>query len=73
MLTDVSVERIAPNFRPPVVTWFLARLIFDREDRSDTSLRNVGSHTYYALYIPEYGNIHNYRCEDLKLRLNSMV
>jgi hypothetical protein len=35
--------------------WFLAQLIFEPEDESDTFLRNVGSQT--GRYILECGNI----------------
>jgi hypothetical protein len=30
-------------------------------------LRNVGSHADYTADIPELGNIHDFRCENLKL------
>jgi hypothetical protein len=41
------------------------RLIFYPEDGGDTFLRNVGSHSDYTAYIPEDGDYHNCRCEEL--------
>jgi hypothetical protein len=35
------------------------------KEAGDTFLRNVGSQTAQC-YIPEDGNIHNYRCENFK-------
>jgi hypothetical protein len=40
------------------IIWFLARLIFDHEDRDDTFPRNVCSHTdYTALYLKRWQHI----------------
>jgi hypothetical protein len=70
MWTDVSEERITQS---PAARWFLARLIFHFEDGGDTFLRNVGSHTDTRRYIPKDGNIHTYRCENLKSYIQTIV
>jgi hypothetical protein len=44
---------------------FLARPIFDPEDGDDTVLRNFGSFTEYTALIPEDGQCHKYRHENL--------
>jgi hypothetical protein len=69
---DIALSRKISRARnqPPAARCFLARMIFGPEDRGNMFLRNVGSQTNYkALYTS--GNIHNYRCENLKSRINS--
>jgi hypothetical protein len=63
---------------PPAARWFLARLIFDPEDGSDTFFRNVGSHTDYTALYPIFSTtiiqhtpctyVHNiYKCVNIHL------
>jgi hypothetical protein len=40
------------NALPPSTQWFLARLIFDREDGDDAFLRKVGLHADYKVLYP---------------------
>jgi hypothetical protein len=53
--------------------WFLARLIFDPEDGSHTSLRNFGSYTDYTAVYFRIWKHSELPCENLKSYIKILV